>query len=138
MISSLVSWIAGLFLQWSSNGILGQIVSGLTAAGDMQTKVALAQIEAEVQARQVARDIRNATSGFWEMRLISFLIAFCFTLHLVAVSLDTVFKMGWAVSKFPTPFSEWEGAILLSFFGVQGGIVAVRSIAAAILTRASR
>jgi len=138
MISSLVSWIAGYFLQWSSSSILGQIVSGLTASGDMQTKVALAQIEAEVQARQVSRDIRNATSGFWEMRLISFLIASCFTLHLVAVSLDTVFKLGWAVSKFPAPFADWEGAILLSFFGVQGGIVAVRSIAAAILTRASR
>lgn len=138
MLTSFISWIAGYILQWSSGGILGQIVSGLTATGDMESKVAIAQIEAEVAARQVSRDIRLATSGFWEMRLITAIIAGCFTLHLVAVTLDTVFKLGLAVSKFPTPFDEWEGAILLSFFGVQAGVVAIRSIAAAIMVRASR
>ena len=138
MLTTIISWLAGYILQWSSNGILGKIVSGLTATGDMQSKVAIAQIEAEVAARQVSRDIRLATSGFWEMRLITAIIAGCFTLHLVAVTMDTVFQLGWAVAKFPTPFDQWEGAILLSFFGVQAGVVAIRSIAAAILARSSR
>jgi hypothetical protein len=88
-------------------------------ASDNATEVAVAEIDSEVETRRFATEIRLATASFWEMRLITAAIAGCFTLHLVAVTLDTVFKLGWKVFAFPRPFNEWEGAIILSFFGVQ-------------------
>ena len=81
--------------------------------------------EQRLAERNARVDIRKATAGFWEMRLMTFLIAFPFASHLWSVWLDTQFKFGWGVDKFPTPFNDWEGAILLSFFGISGlGMVA--------------
>lgn len=70
-------------------------------------------------ARAAALSIRLATAGHWEMRLISFIIAACFVSHLVLVTIDTNWPQPWNVPSFPEPFNEWEGAIILSFFGVQ-------------------
>lgn len=77
------------------------------------------QLDAEIAARGDARTIRLATAGHWEMRLLTFIIAGCFALHLVLVTADTCFQLGLRVPKYPAPFDQWEGAILLSFFGVQ-------------------
>jgi hypothetical protein len=78
--------------------------------------------------------VRLATSGFWEMRLITFLIAVPFVFHLWTVWLDTQFQFGWQINAFPSPFNEWQGAILLSFFGIYAagkvGIGLVSSLAA--------
>ncbi|WP_425962655.1 hypothetical protein [Rhizobium nepotum] len=90
-----------------------------TASEKLAADFAARQIEADLTVRQNAKEIRLATAGFWEMRTITFLIALPFVIHLWAVGLDTVFRFGWGVPKFPTPMDEWEGAILLSFFGVQ-------------------
>lgn len=104
-----------------------------------QEKIAAEQriklIEAEIDARRQATQIRLSTAGFWEMRLLSFLIAGCFTLHLVLVTLDTCFKLGWKVFAYPAPFSEWEGAILLSFFGIQAASKGITAIATALSSR---
>jgi hypothetical protein len=134
LISKLASWI----LTSSSSDFLKSIMAGLTTTGDANAQIAVEQIRAEIAQRQIARDIRLATSGFPEMRLITFVIASCFTTHLVAVSLDTTFKLGMSIPAYPAPFDQWEGVILLSFFGVQASVVAIRSIAAAVLSRASK
>lgn len=70
-------------------------------------------------ARAAALSIRLATAGHWEMRVLTFLIAFPFVSHLWAVWVDTMWPQPWNVEAFPSPFDEWEGAIILSFFGVQ-------------------
>lgn len=134
LISTAVSWIMTL----SGSSILNDVIAGLTTTGDVNAKVAIEQIRAEVAARQQVATIRQATAGYWEMRLITFLIAGCFTLHLCAVTFDTLFRAGLAIPKYPAPFDEWEGTILCSFFAVQGSIVAVRSIAAAIMRNAAK
>ncbi len=75
---------------------------------------------------------RAATSGFTEMRVLTFLIALPFVVHLNLVGLDTMFGWTWnglPVKKFPKPFDEWEGAILLSFFGLTAGVIGVKAIA---------
>lgn len=91
---------------------------------DMQIKT----LEAELEARRGAKEIRLATAGFWEMRLITFLIAAPFTLHAAAVGLDTTFGFGWGIAAYPKPFDEWEGRILLSFFGLQGATIGVMGL----------
>lgn len=79
--------------------------------------------------------VRKATAGFWEMRLLTFAIAFPFVFHLWSIWLDTQFKLGWKVDKFPSPFDEWEGAILLSFFGITVVGVGLKAIAGAVAYR---
>jgi len=82
--------------------------------------------------RQNRRDVRLATAGFWEQRLLAFLIALPFVIHVQLVGLDTNFLGGTlAVPKFPAPFDEWEGAILLSFFGISAGAGVAKAVIAA-------
>lgn len=97
--------------------------------------LALKDIEAGIRARGHAKEIRLATAGFWEMRLLTFAIAFPFVSHLWAVWLDTQFRFGWGIPKFPEPFDEWEGAILLSFFGIYTLGRTVQSLGTAIAMR---
>lgn len=117
-------------IKWFFTWLTGDLAGALTRAYEtkknseserdkVRAEVAIKDIDAQIEARRQATEIRLATVGFWEMRLITFLIAGCFTLHLVLVTLDTCFKFGWAIPKFPAPMDAWEGTILLSFFGVQ-------------------
>jgi hypothetical protein len=51
------------------------------------------------------------------------------------VWLDTQFQFGWRIAAFPEPFNEWQGAILLSFFGIYTVGKGVQSIGTAIAMR---
>jgi hypothetical protein len=131
-----------ILLKWLSGDVLGKLTEAYTTAKTsaveserVKAGVLEKQIEAEVSARQAALQVRLATAGFWEMRLITAIIAGCFTLHLVLVTLDTCFALGWRIAKFPPPFDEWEGTILLSFFGVFAASKGVNALAAAFIGR---
>jgi hypothetical protein len=65
----------------------------------IEAEWAKAQLDAMLQ-------VRLATSSFWEMRLITALIASCFTLHLILVTLDTCFSFGWRIPAFPRPYRQ--------------------------------
>lgn len=128
--------------RWLTGGGLGGLVDAYAAKKDseierdrLQADVLKARIEAEIEGRRNATEIRKGTAGFWEMRLISFVIAAPFALHAGAVGLDTTFRFGWGIPAYPPPFDEWEGAILLSFFGVYGLSRGTAAIAAAMLGR---
>jgi hypothetical protein len=97
--------------------------------------VAIKDIERQMADRSAAKEIRLATAGFMEMRVITALIALPFVLHLNLVALDTCFKLGWRVSAFPAPFDQWEGTILLSFFGVHVVGQGITTLASAIRGR---
>jgi hypothetical protein len=109
--------------------------------------IALKTIDERMESRKHAKDIRLATAGFWEMRLLTFAIAMPFVSHLWAVWLDTQFgtfrdncwqqagKTVCGVPAFPEPFNEWQGAILLSFFGIYGGVKAIQYVGAAVAAR---
>ena len=112
-----------------ANLIGGPIVSGLlkgyrakleaaNASERIAADLAIKDIEAGIASRAHAKEIRMATAGFWEMRLLTFATAFPFVSHLWAVWLDTLFRCGWRIPKFPEPMNEWQGVILLSFFGI--------------------
>lgn len=135
----MIAWLAGLVLRFASGGVLQRLLAiyetrknSAVESERIAAELAAKRVDAEIAARANAREIRLATAGFFEMRLLTALIAGCFTLHLVLVTLDTCFALGWAIAKFPPPFDEWEGAILLSFFGVMAAEKGVTAIAAAI------
>jgi hypothetical protein len=134
LIAPLIRWITGDL----SSKLLAAYQSRLNAESDeakLVAEVAIEDIKQQMAARQNAKEIRLATAGFWEMRLIVALIAGSFTLHLVLVTLDTCFKLGWAIPKFPAPFDEYQGLVLLSFFGVYATSNAIGQIANAIRRR---
>lgn len=97
--------------------------------------VAIKDIERQMADRAAAKEVRLATAGFWEMRLLTFLIAAPFVLHLNLVALDTNFRLGWRIPAFPSPFDAWEGTILLSFFGVHVVGQGITALAGAIRGR---
>ncbi len=117
MIACLIKLLTGSVFD-RLTGIYEKKLQADGAAQKMAAEFAVKQIEADLEVRQNAKEIRLATAGFWEMRTITFCIALPFVVHLWAVGLDTVFRFGWGVPKFPSPMDEWEGAILLSFFGL--------------------
>lgn len=129
-------------LRW----LTGDLMSALTRAYELKLKAendqqrliadsAIADINRQIDAARNAKEVRLASVGFWEMRLITAVIAGCFALHLLLVTLDTCFALGWKIAKFPAPFDEWEGMILLSFFGIQAVGGGLNAIAAAIRGR---
>jgi hypothetical protein len=134
------------FVKWIFGWATGDLAKALTNAYDMKLKAqtdeqklvadaAVEDIKRQMAGMQNAKEIRLASAAFWEMRLITAVIAGCFALHLFLVTLDTCFALGWRISAFPRPFDEWQGAILLSFFGVQVAGQGITAIAAAIRGR---
>ena len=130
----MLSWLANFL----SGGVLDKVLGFLSAREQAKLEAMnsdqLRRHEASESTKLAAKEIRLATAGFWEMRLLAAAIAFPFVIHLWSVWLDTQFKFGWAIDKFPAPFDEWEGAILLSFFGLVGISTGMRAIAGAIAT----
>lgn len=132
----------GALIRWITGDLVGQLTKAYEVKKQAETSeqklvadAAIKAIEAKMAAKAQATEIRLATAGFWEIRLITFVIAGSFALHLLMVTADTCFALGWRVAKFPPPFDEWEGTILLSFFGVQVAGQGISAIAAAIRGR---
>lgn len=134
MLTFLLKLLGGSMLG-EIRGLLADSRNSSVDSERIAAEVAIRRIDAETAARQNAREIRLATAGHWEMRLITALIAGTATLHYVLVGLDTCFRLGWRIPAFPPPFDQWQGAILLSFFGVQAVSKGVSSIAAAVVLR---
>lgn len=129
-------------VRWITGSLVGQLTDAYKAklaAGNETERVvadvAIKDIERQMADRQAAKEIRLQTSGFWEMRLITAIIAGGAATHFALVTLDTCFDFAWSVAAYPKPFDEWEGAILLSFFGVQAISQGIGGIASAIRGR---
>lgn len=134
MWSAIINWLTGSLL-----GRLTEAYKAKLAASNeterLVADVAIKDIERQMADRNAAKEIRLATAGFWEMRALTAMIAGCAAMHFALVTLDTCFDFAWSVAAYPKPFDEWEGAILLSFFGVQAIGQGVSAIASAIRGR---
>lgn len=133
-------------LAWLGKLITGPLIGAMLNAYKLRlqaetseqkviAEAAIEDIRRQIADREAAKEIRLATATFWEMRLVTALVAGCFALHLLLVTLDTCFALGWRIAAFPKPFDEWQGTILLSFFGVQAVGKGITAIAAAIRRR---
>lgn len=134
----MLSWLGSLI----TGPLIGALLKGWQAklAADTDEKriiadAAIEDIKRQIADREAAKEIRLATAGFWEMRLMTALVALPFVIHAGAVGIDTTFSMGWRIPAYPEPFASWEGLILLSFFGLQATVSSVSSIASAIRRR---
>lgn len=126
--------LIGMVLNWLSGGLLDKVLGYFStrekAKYDAMNDHEKLEYEDRRDARATMAQVRMATATFWEMRLITFVIALCFVSHLLLVTIDTNWPQEWNVPSFPKPFDEWEGIIILSFFGVSVAGSAIRSSAA--------
>ena len=135
-----------MILNFIGGGIVGQIAKPLLEAHKaklnaqneedrLAADISIQQLQAQMHSVQAAKEVRQSTAMFLEMRVLTFFAAAPFILHSGAVGLDTVFQLGWAIPAYPPPFDEYQGQILMSFFGLAGGVTAVRGLAWAIARR---
>jgi len=133
---SILNWISGGLLDKITNPLLQAYRDKLaadTSDKKLEAEQRIKQLELEQQQRNNAKEIRLATSGFWEMRLLTFLIALPFVIHLWIVAWDTWdTSINLRIPSLPAPFDEWQGAILLSFFGVTVIGSGIKAVAGAI------
>ena len=138
----MIARIARAIWRWFTAGGIDALVGAYARKKDseiaserIEADLIKARIDAEIEGARNATEIRKATAGFWEMRALTFAIAMPFALHAGAVGFDTVFRFGWGIAAYPPPFDEWEGAILLSFFGVYWLTRGATAIAAGLAAR---
>ena len=110
----------------------------LAAANDESRMIAdtiIKDIERQMADRQAAKEIRLATAGYWEMRVLAFLGALPFIAHACAVGADTIFKLGWRIPAYPPPFDQYQGQIIVFFFCAPVAVKGFTAIASAIRGR---
>lgn len=122
ILSSIVGWLVGTGIDKLTGSLLKwyEIKANATTESEkIAAGVEIERLEKLIEINKGANEIRQQTAGYWEQRVIAFMFAFPFAFHIVVVGLDTIFKFGWAIDKFPAPMDQWQGLIALSYFGVQ-------------------
>ncbi len=132
------SWIIGGIGNWLTGGgikVLADTYARYKDSDDARLRQQAEMARAQLEAMLI---VRQSTAGFWEQRVLAFMIAFPFALHAFLVGLDTSFKLGWGIWSYPAPFDEWEGLILLSFFGIQAAQRGLTTVATAVVAARRR
>jgi hypothetical protein len=82
------------------------------------TEIALARLNAELEARRVQAQILEADRGWFVTRWIRPLLVYPCVLHFSAIVLDSTIPPygSWGIAKLPAPYDLYEQAIILSFF----------------------
>lgn len=127
--------------------ILNALTGGLLKAWETKVKAdgesnkliadaAIADIKRQIEANREAAEIRKATAGFWEMRVATALVAWPLTFHMALVTYDTIrTDIHLGIPPLPSPMDDWQAAIILSLFGLQGATKGFTVLASAIRGR---
>jgi hypothetical protein len=122
VILKLVGWLGGGafdtllsrvldLLRAKASDDLARYQTGVTA----DTQIAIAQVNAQIEARKVQAQLIQADRGWWVTAWIRPLIVYPCVLHFGAIVLDSTFRLGWGIAKLPPPYDGYEQAIILSF-----------------------
>ena len=120
LFGTLIERIAD-YLKQKANDDLARFQAGTAA----DTQIALARVQAEIEARKLQAALLAADRGWWVTAWIRPLIVYPCVLHFAAIVLDSTpfwtpfgsHAVGaWGVPKLPAPYDAYEQAILLSFF----------------------
>lgn len=99
-------------LQRKASDDLARYQTGVQA----DTQIAIAQVNAQIEARKVQAQLMQADRGWRVTAWIRPLIVYPCVLHFGAIVLDSTFAFGWGIAKLPPPYDGYEQAIILSFF----------------------
>lgn len=132
---TILSWLFGWLLKFSSSKLVGQVTDYLTKRSNDQaamhgqdttaaTQIVVAQMQAEIAARGEQQKFSSRHD-----KLVAW-IAAPFILHVWMLVLDRCFHLSWNIEMLPDPLNEWEGRILLSFFIVAPVATIAKAVAA--------
>lgn len=127
MIGTILFKLLALFGGGAFNAIIARVADHFSRQADRElaselgavqgdTQIALARVNAELEARKVQAEIMQADRGSWVTAWIRPLIVYPCILHFGAIMLDSTFHFGWAIAKLPPPYDLYEQIIILSFF----------------------
>ena len=111
LFTKLIGAVADYF-QKKADGDLARYQTGVAA----DTQIALALVNAELQARQAQAQLLQADRGWWVTAWIRPLLVYPCVAHFGAIVLDSTFPLHWGIAKLPAPYNSYEQAIILSFF----------------------
>ena len=111
LFDGIVARVVEYFRQKASDD-LARYQAGVAA----DSQIALAHINAELEARKVQAQILHADRGWWVTAWIRPLLVYPCIAHFGAIVLDSTFPLGWGIAKLPAPYDTYEQAIILSFF----------------------
>jgi hypothetical protein len=100
------------YLRAKASDDLARFQTGVQA----DTQVALAQVNAQIEARKEQAKLLEADRGWWVTAWVRPLIVYPCVVHFGAIVIDSTFRLGWGIAKLPPPYDGYEQAIILSFF----------------------
>ncbi len=120
-------------------GLVGSLLSGgfgkLLARAYEDHRAAQSEAERLAAAERIARlesaqAVRLATVGRWSVEVPSFIAGMSMSCHLalVAYASTPYAPLGFVVHKLPAPMDQWQGAIILSFFGLSAATSLARGL----------
>jgi hypothetical protein len=120
IFGKVVDGVAGYFRQ-KANDDLARFQTGVSA----DTQIAVARINAEIEARKVQAQVLAADRGWRVTAWIRPLLVYPCVIHFGAIVIDSIpfwtplgahVTGSWQVAKLPAPYDLYEQAIILSFF----------------------
>ena len=127
MMTTILLKLVSLFGGGAFDALLGRVADVLQrkASDDLaryqtgvaaDTQIALAQVNAQIEARKEQARLIEADRGWWVTAWVRPLIVYPCVIHFGAIVLDSTFRFGWGIAKLPPPYDGYEQAIILSFF----------------------
>ena len=106
-----------------------------TEINQVVKEIELKRLETTEAAIEAAKEVRIAMKDHWEIRLAVALVAIPTSFHYACIVIDTVYKLGWDIPNLPPPLGEWQGAIILSYFGFVSARHGINAVAQVLLRR---
>jgi hypothetical protein len=129
--------IIGSIVQSIVQGVVGPLFGYLGKRQEVQldgfrtaTGVDLDAYKAALEAQIETNRIRASANSWIGARIITMVAGVPAAMHFGAVMLDSTFQFGWGIPKVPTPYDQYEWAIVQSFFIVAPAMPLVSATAA--------
>ena len=127
MLTTILLKLVALFGGGAFDALLGRVADLLQrkASDDLaryqtgvaaDTQIAIAQVNAQIEARKEQAKLMEADRGWWVTAWIRPLIVYPCVFHFGAIVLDSTFSFDWGIARLPAPYDFYEQAIILSFF----------------------
>src|SRR5262245_44749663 len=106
----------GWVIKLATGGFLDKLLAIYSNKTDKDAQIAVADITADLDARDLQNELLVAYGGWVPPRWIRPLIVYPFILHIGAIALDSTFLLGWGVAKLPAPYEQLELMVITSYF----------------------
>lgn len=108
--------MVGILLKLVTSGFLDKLLGYYQNKDNNSAEIAKKHIEAEIETRKLRKEVIAVESGWWVTRWCRPFLFYPLALHIVAITFDTIFSLGWGIPSLPSPYNELQFAIILSYF----------------------